>query len=94
MAPKKFLVEVEKAKEAKDGRPSTGPVYRSLFAKGGFPEPIEGMESCWDVFRYGFLCICLVAEKARRPEKKKKKNFFEFLSVFVFVVCGFEIGKE
>jgi hypothetical protein len=66
MATKKFLVEVEKAKEAKDGRPSTGPVYRSLFAKGGFPEPIEGMESCWDVFRYGFLCLCLVAEKARR----------------------------
>ncbi|XP_059441939.1 long chain acyl-CoA synthetase 4 [Corylus avellana] len=51
MSPKKFLVEVEKAKEAKDGRPSTGPVYRSLFAKGGFPEPIGGMESCWDVFR-------------------------------------------
>ncbi|KAK9926995.1 hypothetical protein M0R45_024200 [Rubus argutus] len=47
----KYLIEVEKAKEAKDGRPSLGPVYRSLFAKDGFPPPIAGMDSCWDVFR-------------------------------------------
>ncbi|XP_038688105.1 long chain acyl-CoA synthetase 4-like [Tripterygium wilfordii] len=51
MAQKKFIIEVEKGKEAKDGRPSMGPVYRSLFAKDGFPSPIPGMESCWDVFR-------------------------------------------
>lgn len=44
-------MEVEKAKEAKDGRPAMGPVYRSLFAKDGFPAPIQGMDSCWDVFR-------------------------------------------
>ncbi|KAH9719176.1 Long chain acyl-CoA synthetase 4 [Citrus sinensis] len=47
----KYVVEVEKAKEASGGRPSIGPVYRSLFAKDGFPAPIPGMESCWDVFR-------------------------------------------
>ncbi|XP_068309008.1 long chain acyl-CoA synthetase 4-like [Pyrus communis] len=47
----KYLIEVEKAKEAKDGRPSQGPVYRSLFAKDGFPPAIPGMDSCWDVFR-------------------------------------------
>ncbi|KAL5541286.1 hypothetical protein UlMin_042508 [Ulmus minor] len=51
MAEKKYIFEVEKGKEAKDGRPSMGPVYRSMFAKDGFPPPIEGMESCWDVFR-------------------------------------------
>ena len=51
MAQRKYLVEVEKAKEAKDGRPAMGPVYRSLFAKDGFPAPIQGMDSCWDVFR-------------------------------------------
>ncbi|KAH7862682.1 hypothetical protein Vadar_008074 [Vaccinium darrowii] len=51
MAQRKFLIEVEPAKEAKDGRPSIGPVYRSIFAKDGFPEPIEGMDSCWDIFR-------------------------------------------
>jgi hypothetical protein len=59
MAQKTFLVEVEKAKEARDGRPSAGPVYRSVFAKDGFPKPIEGMDSCWDVFRYGFLFMSL-----------------------------------
>ncbi|OVA05727.1 AMP-dependent synthetase/ligase [Macleaya cordata] len=47
----KFIIEIEKAKESKDGRPSMGPVYRSLFAKDGFPPPVEGLESCWDVFR-------------------------------------------
>ncbi|OAY56365.1 long chain acyl-CoA synthetase 4 [Manihot esculenta] len=51
MAQRKFLIEVEKAKEAEDGRPSVGPVYRSVFAKDGFPPPIPGMDSCWDVFR-------------------------------------------
>ncbi|GAY39281.1 hypothetical protein CUMW_043160 [Citrus unshiu] len=51
MSNMKYVVEVEKAKEASGGRPSIGPVYRSLFAKDGFPAPIPGMESCWDVFR-------------------------------------------
>ncbi|PKI77915.1 hypothetical protein CRG98_001707, partial [Punica granatum] len=48
---RKYLIEVEKAKEAADGRPSRGPAYRSSFAKDGFPAPPEGMESCWDIFR-------------------------------------------
>ncbi|KVH91791.1 AMP-binding, conserved site-containing protein [Cynara cardunculus var. scolymus] len=51
MATKKFIVEVEPAIEAKDGKPSMGPVYRSVFAKDGFPAPIDGLDSCWDVFR-------------------------------------------
>lgn len=46
-----YLIEVEKGKEARDGRPSVGPVYRSVFAKDGFPPPVPGLESCWDVFR-------------------------------------------
>ncbi|WCJ26507.1 Long chain acyl-CoA synthetase 4 [Euphorbia peplus] len=51
MAQRKYIVEVEKAKEAQDGKPSVGPVYRSIFAKDGFPTPVPGMDSCWDVFR-------------------------------------------
>ncbi|XP_071730679.1 long chain acyl-CoA synthetase 4-like [Rutidosis leptorrhynchoides] len=48
---KKFIVEVEPAVPAKDGKPSAGPVYRSVFAKDGFPAPIDGLDSCWDIFR-------------------------------------------
>ncbi|PWA39157.1 AMP-dependent synthetase and ligase family protein [Artemisia annua] len=51
MGTKKYTVEVEPAVEAKDGRPSMGPVYRSIFAKDGFPKPVDGLDSCWDVFR-------------------------------------------
>ncbi|XP_054824239.1 long chain acyl-CoA synthetase 4-like [Prosopis cineraria] len=51
MAQKRYIVDVEKAKEETEGRPSVGPVYRSVFAKDGFPPPIEGLDSCWDVFR-------------------------------------------
>ncbi|XP_076895073.1 long chain acyl-CoA synthetase 4-like [Bidens hawaiensis] len=51
MEGKKFILEVEPAIQAKDGRPSMGPVYRSIFAKDGFPNPIHGLDSCWDVFR-------------------------------------------
>jgi len=48
---KSFIVEVEKARDAKDGRPSVGPVYRSCFTKDVSPPPIEGLGTCWDVFR-------------------------------------------
>lgn len=48
---KKFVVEVEKAKEATGGRPSVGPVYRNVLAKDGFRPSAAGIESCWDVFR-------------------------------------------
>lgn len=61
MAQMKYLIEVEKGKEARDGRPSVGPVYRSAFARDGFPPPVPGLESCWDVFRW------VVARPARRP---------------------------
>lgn len=47
----RHIVEVEKAVLAKDGKPSRGPVYRSIYAKDGFPPPIPGLENCWDVFR-------------------------------------------
>ncbi|XP_017697272.2 long chain acyl-CoA synthetase 4-like isoform X1 [Phoenix dactylifera] len=47
----KHVVEVEKGREGGDGRPSVGPAYRSVFAKDGFPQPVPGLESCWDVFR-------------------------------------------
>ncbi|WZY77691.1 hypothetical protein YC2023_024075 [Brassica napus] len=48
---KRFIYEVEAAKEATDGKPSIGPVYRSTLAKDGFPDPIDGIHSCWDIFR-------------------------------------------
>nr|GEV49596.1 long chain acyl-CoA synthetase 4-like [Tanacetum cinerariifolium] len=51
MSIKNYTVEVEPAVQAKDGRPSMGPVYRSIFAKDGFPKPVEGLDSCWDIFR-------------------------------------------
>ncbi|KAH9620815.1 hypothetical protein KSS87_015122 [Heliosperma pusillum] len=51
MAEKKYVVEVEKAKKAKNGKPSIGPVYRSVVAKDGFPSLLSGMETCWDIFR-------------------------------------------
>ncbi|XP_022721382.1 long chain acyl-CoA synthetase 4-like isoform X1 [Durio zibethinus] len=51
MAEKSYIIKVEEGKAASDGKPSIGPVYRSSFAENGFPSPIPGMESCWDIFR-------------------------------------------
>ncbi|XP_047337402.1 long chain acyl-CoA synthetase 4-like [Impatiens glandulifera] len=48
---KSYVYEAEPAKEAVNGRPTIGPVYRSVFAKDGFPLLVDGMESCWDIFR-------------------------------------------
>lgn len=56
MAEKKYVVKIEEGKEAKDGRPSAGPVYRSVNAKDGFPPLLPGMETCWDIF-------CMSVEK-------------------------------
>nr|XP_029121116.1 long chain acyl-CoA synthetase 4 isoform X1 [Elaeis guineensis] len=47
----RYLIEVEKGREAADGRPSVGSTYRSVFAKDGFPPPVPGLDCCWDVFR-------------------------------------------
>lgn len=54
---KRFIFEVEAAKEATDGKPSVGPVYRSSFANDGFPNPIDGINSCWDIFRLDSVFI-------------------------------------
>lgn len=51
MSQKKFVVEIEKAKAAADGQPSVGPVYRNVLAKDGFRPPVQGIQSCWDIFR-------------------------------------------
>lgn len=87
MARYNFLVEVEKAKEANDGRPSMGPVYRSVFAKDGFPPPIDGMDSCWDVFRYESRYTLLgCCEKMPREKQRKRLFVFLYSSVFFFVL--------
>ncbi|OIV94002.1 hypothetical protein TanjilG_07550 [Lupinus angustifolius] len=51
MAQERLIVEIEKGKEASEGRPSMGPVYRSIFASDALPPPVEGLDSCWDIFR-------------------------------------------
>ncbi|KAL6556441.1 Long chain acyl-CoA synthetase 4 [Orobanche gracilis] len=51
MTKQSYIVEVEPSKSARDGKPSIGPVYRSIFAKDGFPAPIPGLDCCWDIFR-------------------------------------------
>ncbi|KAL9230950.1 hypothetical protein vseg_006233 [Gypsophila vaccaria] len=48
---KRFIYEIEAAKAESEGRPSVGPVYRSIYAKDGFPPPPNGMDTCWDIFR-------------------------------------------
>ncbi|XP_042059981.1 long chain acyl-CoA synthetase 4-like [Salvia splendens] len=47
---KKFIVEIEKAREAEDGKPSVGPVYRNAIVRDGFRQLPRGLESCWDSF--------------------------------------------
>ncbi|KAK6137094.1 hypothetical protein DH2020_029165 [Rehmannia glutinosa] len=47
---KRFIVEIEKAREAKNGKPSIGPVYRNVIAKDGFRPLPQGLDNCWDSF--------------------------------------------
>ncbi|KAL8263469.1 hypothetical protein R6Q59_021599 [Mikania micrantha] len=48
MGMKKYVVEVEKAREGSGDRSSVGPVYRNVL--GCRPLP-DALHSCWDVFR-------------------------------------------
>eukprot|EP01018_Ginkgo_biloba_P032203 Gb_18621 [translate_table: standard] len=45
-----FIVKVEEGREAQNGEPSVGPVYRNILAKDGFTPLPQGIESCWDMF--------------------------------------------
>ena len=57
---KRFIYEIEPSKPENDGKPSTGPVYRNIFAKDGFPQPPPGMDTCWDIFRLFFRSLSFV----------------------------------
>ncbi|RZC74494.1 hypothetical protein C5167_049977 [Papaver somniferum] len=89
MGDKKFIVEVEKAKESVNGKPSMGPVYRSLFAKDGFPEPAEGLESCWDIFR-----VLLTPESPGKYVWLTYKEVYDIVMKVGFAIrsCGVEKG--
>ncbi|KAG0610145.1 hypothetical protein M758_7G041600 [Ceratodon purpureus] len=47
---KYFLHKVEDGAAGSEGVPSTGPVYRSVYAKDGFCPLPEGMQTTWDTF--------------------------------------------
>ncbi|XP_027361388.1 long chain acyl-CoA synthetase 2-like isoform X1 [Abrus precatorius] len=49
--PEVYTVKVEEGNPATDGKPSVGPVYRSIFAKDGLLELPSNFESPWDFFR-------------------------------------------
>ncbi|KAH8964740.1 hypothetical protein BDL97_04G082000 [Sphagnum fallax] len=46
----RFIVKVEEGVPGSEGVPSKGPVYRSVFAKDGFPPLPEGLFTTWDLF--------------------------------------------
>ncbi|WVZ51202.1 hypothetical protein U9M48_002364 [Paspalum notatum var. saurae] len=49
-SPEVFTVKVEEATPAAGGRPSAGPVYRSIYAKDGLMELPREINSPWDFF--------------------------------------------
>ena len=53
-----FIVKVEESRPASDGKPSAGPVYRSIYAKDGLMDLPAGLESPWQFFRYKSSPFC------------------------------------
>ncbi|KAK6136792.1 hypothetical protein DH2020_029462 [Rehmannia glutinosa] len=47
-----YIVKVEEEREANNGKPSAGAVYRCIYAKNGLLETSSQMDSPWDFFRY------------------------------------------
>ncbi|KAF7818112.1 long chain acyl-CoA synthetase 1 [Senna tora] len=47
---KLFAAKVEEGREGENGKPSVGPVYRSLLSKNGFPPMDPHLTTAWDIF--------------------------------------------
>eukprot|EP01018_Ginkgo_biloba_P025311 Gb_09959 [translate_table: standard] len=45
-----FAVEIEPGHKGRDGQPSVSPVYRNVWAKEGFPQPVPGLNTSWEIF--------------------------------------------
>lgn len=45
-----YLWKSGEAEAATEGVPSKGPIYRSIYAKDGFPALPPNMHSTWDLF--------------------------------------------
>lgn len=58
-----YIVKVEEGREGVNGKPSTGPVFRSIYAKHGLMQIPPSLQSPCQLFRYTFVCenthICL-----------------------------------
>ena len=83
---KKYNYKVEEGKEGFDGKPSIGPVYRSIFARDVFPPPAPpGIDTCWDIFRCFFnhllIIISIIISLSLLP--------FCFFCFFFFLLCVF-----
>ncbi|KAL0730768.1 hypothetical protein Bca4012_026862 [Brassica carinata] len=102
---KRFIYEVEAAKEATDGKPSIGPVYRSTLAKDGFPDPIDGIDSCWDIFRTAvekYPNNRMLGQREIVNEKAGKYEWKTYKEVYDIVIklgnslrsCGLEEGGK
>uniref|UniRef100_A0A803KZM0 Long-chain-fatty-acid--CoA ligase n=1 Tax=Chenopodium quinoa TaxID=63459 RepID=A0A803KZM0_CHEQI len=105
MAEKKYAVEVEGGKEAKHGRPSVGPVYRSVNAKDGFPPLLPGMETCWDIFRMSvekFPENRMLGYRETENGKAGNYNWLTYKEVYDIVIkvgasirsCGVSKGEK
>lgn len=83
MATSRYIFEVEKGKQGVHGAsPSVGPVYRSIYAKGGFPEPADDLVSAWDIFRLDISLITISSLKGTTT-----KVSLTFCSSFYFLFC-------
>ncbi|KAG2410863.1 Long chain acyl-CoA synthetase [Vigna angularis] len=105
MAEKTLIVEVEKAKEGTEERPSMGPVYRSVFCNDPTPPPIQGLHTCWDIFRmsvekYPTKAMLGVREIVDgKPGKYKWQTYQEVYDMVVKVgnsirACGYGEGVK
>lgn len=59
----RYIVKVENGERAEGDAPSKGPVYRSIYAKDGFPPLPDGLETCWDLFAYFSPLLVFLLER-------------------------------
>ncbi|KAL8499699.1 hypothetical protein ACS0TY_019611 [Phlomoides rotata] len=91
---KKFIVEIENARESKDGKPSVGPVYRNKLVEDGFRPLPQGLDSCWDSFCQSVKTYPdnkMLGERKMVDEKAGQYVWFTYKEVYDSVI---QIGSS
>ncbi|GFP85440.1 long chain acyl-coa synthetase 2 [Phtheirospermum japonicum] len=88
-----YAVKVEEGRAAGNGKPSSGPVYRCIYAKDGLLEIPDGLESAWDFFSNSYKTNPASRMLGRRQIIDGKANAYSWMTYQQVYDAALTIGS-